>query len=94
MGGQPDEQLAAAGLGDRHVVLADVHAVGAGGERQVGPVVEPEERAVCVARRAEPLGGGQQLGVGRGRIAQLHHVHAALERGAQQVGGVAASVTK
>ena len=62
-----------------------MHAVGAGRDREVGPVVQDEERAVLVAQRAEGRGGGEDLVVGRVLLAQLEHVHAARERLAQHV---------
>ena len=43
------------------VVLAEVHAVGAAVAREVGPVVEPEQRAVLVAERAEARRRAQDL---------------------------------
>ena len=69
------------------VVLAHVHAVGAGRQRQVGPVVDPQQRAVAVARGAPARGHRQQRVVGQRLVAQLEHVHTARQRGVQ--GGVA-----
>ena len=76
---------------DRQVVLAEMHAVGAGGDRQVGTVVEHEERAGLVAARAERAGGAQDLVLRRVLLAQLHDVHAAGQRRRQQVIRVAAA---
>ena len=56
---QPDDPVVAderARLGDRRVVLADVHAVGAGPRDEVGAVVEDEQRARLVAQLARDLG--------------------------------------
>ena len=55
VGGQPDDAVGTdqgARLRHRHVVLADVDAVGAGCGHQVGPVVEDERHAVRAAHRA------------------------------------------
>ena len=49
---------------NRQVVLPDVHAVGPRGQRQVGPVVQPEESAVLVAQGAEAGGRVHDLVVG------------------------------
>ena len=86
VGRQPDQQVGAellARLGHGHVVLAEVHAVGAGRAREVGPVVEPEQRAVLVAERAEAGRRTQDLLVGRVLVAQLDHVDPAAQRGAE-----------
>ena len=77
---EPDDRVVAdelARAGDGHVVLADVHAVGAAGGREVGAVVEHEQRAGGVAALARALGRGQQLVVGGVLVAQLEEVGAA-----------------
>ena len=83
-------------LGDRHVVLADVDAVGAAGLDQVGPVVEEEERPVTSAARAKRLATRDQLlGAARRLLAQLDHVDAAAQRRVEQrprVGAVRAGL--
>ena len=48
-------------LGHRRVVLADVHAVGVGLQRQVGPVVHHEQGVVLGADRLEALGGTENF---------------------------------
>ena len=68
-------------LADRHVVLADVHAVGAAGERQLGPVVHDEQRAVRRAQRAQRAAGARRSRRRSLLVAQLHHVDAAAQRG-------------
>ena len=68
------------GLGDRHVVLADVAAVGAGRCDEVGPVVEDQQRAGLVAQPAGDGGCGEQLLVAGLLVAQLDDVDAAGER--------------
>ena len=86
VGRQPDQQVGAellARLGHGHVVLAEVHAVGACRAREVGPVVQPEQRAVLVAERAEAGRRAQDLLVGRVLVAQLDHVDPAAQRGAE-----------
>jgi hypothetical protein len=70
-------------LGDRRVALADVDAVGAGGDREVRAVVEDEQRSMLVARRAEPLGRAQDLVVARVLRAELHDVDAAAQGGVE-----------
>src|SRR5512133_2811707 len=80
---EPDERVLADELAravDRHVVLADVHAVRAAGGREVGAVVEQEERAGGLAQRARGRGGVQQLVVGGVLVAQLEEVDAAGQR--------------
>ena len=70
------------------VVLPDVDAVGAAARRQVGPVVEHEERARRVGGGAERGGRREDPVVVERLVAQLDHVHAAAQRGLQP-GGVA-----
>ena len=85
---EPDERVGpdelARRLRDRRVVLADVHAVGAGGRDEVGAVVEDEQRAGGVAAlRGRHGGRGEQLVVGGVLVAQLDDVDAAAQRGAR-----------
>ena len=90
VGRQPDQQVGpdtAAHLGHRLVVLAHVDAVGPTLEREVGAVVEPEERIVLVADRAKASRRAQDRLVVGVLVAQLHHVHAAAQRGGQHVLG-------
>ena len=70
---------------DRAVVLADVDAVGAGGEGRVGPVVDDEERAVLRAQGAGLRGGREDFLVGRRLVAELEHVDAPTERGGEDL---------
>ena len=70
----------------RHVVLADVAAVGAGPRREVGAVVDDEQRAGVVAQPPGDGGAGQQLVGARRLVAQLHDVDAAGERRGEHVG--------
>ena len=72
--------------GDRHVVLADVRAVGAGRDDEVGAVVEDEERARGGAELARDRGRGEQVVVRGVLLAQLEDVDAARERGPEDVG--------
>ena len=92
MGGEPDEHVRAddlAGLGDRHVLLADVHAVGAHRRGDVGAVVEDEQRAVRVAGvGGHACGFGEEL-VLQVLLAQLHHVDAARDRRGEEFAQVA-----
>ena len=84
-----DEQLGAglrARRRDAAVVLADVHAVGARGAREVGPVVDDQQRARGVAELARDARRGEQVVVVGVLVAQLEDVDAALERRAQHVG--------
>ena len=84
VGGQADERVGpgdCARLGDRAVVLADVHAVGAGRGDEVGPIVEDEQRASDLAPLARDGGSGEDLLVGRVLAAQLEDVDAAAQRG-------------
>ncbi len=67
------------------VVLADVDAVGAGRHREVGPVVEHEQRARVVAQRAGLGRDAQQLVVAGELVAQLEDVDAAGQRRGQHV---------
>ena len=89
MRGEPDQHVGAeqlAHLGDGHVVLADVHAVGAGLARDERPVVDDQERAEALAQRVRGVGDGGQLFVAELLVAQLHDLHAAGDRGVQHVG--------
>ena len=63
----------------RHVVLAEVDAVGTRRACQVGAVVQPEQRAVLVAERAKPGGRAQDRIVVGVLVAQLDHVHPAAQ---------------
>ena len=80
-----------AGARDRHVVLPDVGAVGAGSRDEVGPVVEDEEGAGGGAQLTGDGGRREQVGVGRVLLAQLEDVHAAGEGGREDVGERAAA---
>ena len=87
MRGEPDQHVWAdqlARLCHGHVVLADVHAVGCGRARDERAVVDDQQRAERLAhgaRRARQLG---QLVVAEALVAQLHDVHAAGDRAAEQ----------
>ena len=83
-----------AGPGDRQVVLAEVQHVGAGGERDVGAVVDGEQRAVPGAGVGEHLERGElvarlERAVGA-LVAQLDDVDPAGQRGVGELGEVAA----
>ena len=92
MGREPDQHVRPDQLADLahgHVVLSDVHYIGAGLTRDEGSVVDDEQRAVpltelpCEARqRQQPL-------VVQGLLAQLHDVHAAGHRARQERGRIA-----
>ena len=69
-----------AGSRDGAVVLADVNAVGAGLQRQVGAVVEDEQRSSGRAELARDRCVGQQLCRLRALVAQLEDVDAAAQR--------------
>ena len=77
-------------LAGRRVVLADVHAVRPRREREVGPVVQPEERVVLAAGRAEARRRLEQRVVVQLLVAKLDHVDPATERRREHVlrGGV------
>ena len=68
------------------VVLADVHAVGAGGHGEVGPVVDDEQRAGLGAQLAGARGARRASRRRAPLVAQLEDVDAARERGGQDVG--------
>ncbi len=79
-----------AGLGDRHVVLADVNAVRAARLDQLGMVVQEEECAVAIRGAAERLGEGDELlGAPRRLLAKLDHVGAAAKRRIEERRGIA-----
>ena len=63
------------------VLLPDVDAVAAGGERQVGPVVHHEQRIVLVAQRAQPPARRHDLLVGPLLLAKLDEIHPAAQGG-------------
>ena len=88
MSGQPDEQPIAddpPDLGYGLIVLADVNAVGAALEREIGAIVHDEQRTVLVAERAQRLPGGNDLLVARMLLAKLDDVDAATQRGGHHV---------
>jgi NAD(P)H-hydrate repair Nnr-like enzyme with NAD(P)H-hydrate epimerase domain len=68
-----------------------VHAVGARGRDEVGPVVEHEGRARLVAQRAGDGGAAQDGLVVAALLAQLEDVDALGQRGPQDVGERAAA---
>ena len=81
--GQADQHVVAHPLAharNRLVVLAHMHAVGAGRQRQVGPVVDPQQGVVPVAGLAPARGDLQQGIVAQVGVAQLKHVHAPGQR--------------
>lgn len=57
---------------DRQVVRAQVHAVGAGGQCQIEPVVHEEEGARCPGEGAKAPRQGEQITRGQHLVAQLH----------------------
>lgn len=73
----------------RHVILADVHAVGAHPRGDVGPVVDDEQGAVRVADVGGDAGGFEQELVLQPLLAQLHDIDAARDRLREEVGEVA-----
>ncbi len=91
VGGEPDQPARAhdrTSLVDRHVVLADVHAVGAGGRDQVRAVVEDEQRLVLCGCAGKPPGGGDDRNVAGVLHAQLNDVHTRVEYGGQELVGL------
>ena len=73
-----------------HVVLPDMHAVGAGGERHIDPVVDEErhcgrQRGLDRARALDHRAGLAHL------VAQLHERRAARGHAAREVGEVMAA---
>src|SRR5665811_1680552 len=87
VGGEADDRVRAEDLArllDRHVVLAEVDAVGADALRQPGIVVDDEQGRVGVAEAAEGPGRAHDLVAAELLLAQLHDVGAAAERRAQQ----------
>jgi hypothetical protein len=73
----------------REIVLAEVRAVGAGGQRQIEPVVDQKKRVGARGERADLRGPGEQLAVGRLLGAQLDDGCAAGAGGARlRDGGV------
>jgi hypothetical protein len=83
---EPDDRVRAddgARLGDGHVVLADVHAVGPGADGEVRPVVEQQRHVGGGAQRAGALGDAQDVVVARVLHAQLEEVDAAASAGAR-----------
>ena len=88
MGGEADQHVRTDQLADLahgHVVLAHMHPVGARLARDERTVVDDQQRAEPLAQRARGVGDDQQLVVGKVLLAQLHDVHAAGDRGAQEV---------
>ena len=73
------------------VVLADVHAVRGARDRQLGPVVDDEQRVVGVAQAPEDAPGAHDLALVAVLLAQLHDVDARLQRRAQQLLRLAAA---
>lgn len=64
MGGQAHQAIGphdCARLGHRHVVLAHVHSVGIRLDRQIGPIVEDEQRVVLLARSGETPSRGDDV---------------------------------
>ena len=67
-----------AGVGRRHVLVAQVDAVGAGQDGDVGPVVHQHQGPAAPEHHHLP--GGLEEGPGRGGLeADLHHRSAAVE---------------
>ncbi len=80
MGGEADDGLGAQdAAGQRHgdIVLAHVDAVGSGGEREVGPVVQHERHRVGAAHVRHDLCPRQQRPCLEMFLPQLDDVHAA-----------------
>jgi glycine oxidase len=77
-------------LRDRHVLLADVDAVGPrlGGHPRT--VVDDQERPEALAQHPRGVSDGGELIVGQLLLAQLHDIHSARDRAAQQLGQIAA----
>ena len=67
------------------VLLADVAAVGARRRHEVRAVVEDQQRPRVVAEAPRDRRGREQLVVGRGLVAQLDDVDAALQRPGEDV---------
>ena len=89
VGGEPDQHVGAdelAHLAHRHVLLADVHAVGAHLARDERAVVDDQQRAESLAERPRGVGDRDELLVREVLLAQLHDVDAAGDRRAQELG--------
>jgi len=65
---------------DRQVTGAEVDAVGVGGERDVQPIVDEEQRVVARRQLAQRAGLLVQLTRGRGLVSELDRGRAGLER--------------
>ena len=65
---------------DRQVVLSEMYAVGAGGQREVRVVVDDEDSAVRVAERRDRPRFGELVALVAALVAPLQHPRAALER--------------
>ena len=88
--GEADDRLRPehlAGLGDGHVVLAEVDAVGVADAGEVGIVVDDEEGAVGVAEAAEGAGRAGDRVLVELLLAELDDVGAAGQRRLQQRSG-------
>ena len=83
VGREADQAILAnerARLGNGHVVLTHVDAVGSDASDQVGSIVEDEQRSASQADPREPLRDGREVVVGRVLDPQLDDVHAATDR--------------
>ena len=89
---QPDQHVLAHESADerwRQVALPHVDAIGAAGERNVGAVVDEEQRLVSFGRLAKRLSAAQQVpGLGI-LLPQLDHVRAGIKDLIQESGQVA-----
>ena len=102
MGGAADQRPRpddVAGDRQRQVVLAEVQHVGARRPRDVGPVVDREQRAVPARRVGEHLERGELVArlqrselplTGRALVAQLDDVHPARQRRVGERGQITA----
>ena len=83
VGREADQTIRAderARLGNRHVVLTHVNAVGSDAGDQVGSIVEDEQRAACQADPREPFRNGREVVIGCVLDSQLDDVDAAIDR--------------
>ncbi len=78
-------------LPDRHVLLAHVYPVGARLQRHRGAVVDDQQRSQLYTDRASSVHNLCELAVAKALLAQLHDVHTAGDRRAQDIGQLTAT---
>jgi hypothetical protein len=72
---------------DRHVVLAEVYAIGARSRGQVGSIVYQQQGIRAGAESSETGPGGKDGVVACALHSQLHDVHPSAQRGGEEVIG-------